>query len=117
MYKSFYNIENSIYNNTLNDVWGGVGHALKRYRICNLAILLTKLHQEGNIVEIGVARGDCSKLISENINEKFNVHLFDTFEGLPPATEKDLLTNNLENAICFSLDYVKNFIGNKKNVF
>jgi hypothetical protein len=115
MYKSYSDIENGIYNSaSLNDTWGGPGHAVKRYNICNYAILLTQLHNKGNIVEIGVARGDCSKLIIENINENYNIHLFDTFEGLPPATEKDLIDDNVEHGICFSLDYVQNFMGNKK---
>ncbi len=117
MYKSYKDIENGVYNSpTLQDDYGGVGTTLKRYNICNFSILLTQLHNEGNIVEIGVARGDCSKLIIENINEKYNFHLFDTFEGLPPSTMNDLINDNVEGIICFSLDYVKNFIGNKKNI-
>lgn len=117
-YKTFLDIENSLCNSChLADTWGGPGHAVKRYRICNFAILLTQLHNKGNIVEIGVARGDCSKLIIENINENYNVHLFDTFEGLPKSTQEDLIIDDVESSICFSLDYCKNFIGNKKNVF
>ena len=118
MYKSYKDIENGVFlSPTLQDAWGGVGTTLKRYNICNFSILLTHLHNEGNIVEIGVARGDCSKLIIENINEKYNLHIFDTFEGLPPATNNDLIDCNVEHDLCFSLDFVKNFIGNKKNVF
>jgi hypothetical protein len=118
MYKNYKEIQQTIHEecNGIKNAWGGIGHVTKRYKICNYAILATHQHMEGSIVEIGVARGDCIKLISENVPENFKIHLFDTFEGLPEATKEDEQSKNTKGLSCFSLDYVKKFIGEKKNL-
>ncbi|NPA92960.1 MAG: macrocin-O-methyltransferase [Chloroflexi bacterium] len=43
----------------------------------------------GAYVEVGVYRGGSSKLIAEAKGPEKTLHLFDTFEGLPEATETD----------------------------
>jgi O-methyltransferase len=52
----------------------------------------------GDICEFGVAQGETSALIANEI-EKTNkkLHLFDSFEGLPDPTEKDKLKDDIFN--------------------
>lgn len=111
----------SIHNEaeSLKHAFGGIGTVTKRLFICHYAKLLSQIHLKGNIVEIGTARGDCVKLISENIDESYKIHVFDTFYGLPKQTlEDDLENENIEGCLNYSLDYVKKFIGNeKKNIY
>lgn len=55
-------------------------------------IKIEKENIKGAIVECGVARGGSAAmmaLISEHFNGKRKYWLFDTFEGLPPPSEKD----------------------------
>ena len=51
---------------------------------------------DGDVCEFGVAQGETSSLIA---NEIFltnkNLHLFDSFEGLPSPTEKDKLKDDI----------------------
>jgi O-methyltransferase len=44
---------------------------------------------DGDYVECGVWRGGMSAAISEVLDKKKTFHLFDSFEGLPPAKEID----------------------------
>jgi hypothetical protein len=44
---------------------------------------------EGDFVECGVWRGGMSAAIAEVLGKDRTVHLFDSFEGLPPAREID----------------------------
>lgn len=44
---------------------------------------------EGDYVECGVWRGGMSAAVSEVLGKKKQLHLFDSFEGLPPAKEID----------------------------
>lgn len=119
-YLSYLSILGKIHSGKIHDMkttFGGIGTVTKRMAICHFAMLLSSLHTEGSIVEIGVARGDCSKLISENISENYNLHLFDTFCGLPNHTIEDELNDKIEGGLNFSLEYVKQFIGEKENIF
>ena len=55
-------------------------------------VKIEKENIQGAIVECGVARGGSAAmmaLISEHFNGKRKYWLFDTFEGLPPPSEKD----------------------------
>ena len=53
---------------------------------------------EGDVCEFGVAQGMTSKLIANEIKESSkNLHLFDSFEGLPEPTEKDQLKDDIFN--------------------
>ncbi len=68
----------------------------------------------GDIAEIGVWKGATSRLICEVKGEK-NLHLFDTFEGLPKTNDNDLFVKKgwLENT---SLESVKNYLSDFKNI-
>ncbi len=44
---------------------------------------------KGDIAEVGVFQGGSAKLICEAGGDLKEIHLFDTFEGLPYVTEKD----------------------------
>ena len=53
---------------------------------------------EGDVCEFGVVQGMTSKLIANEIKESSkNLHLFDSFEGLPEPTEKDQLKDDIFN--------------------
>lgn len=50
----------------------------------------------GDVCEFGVAQGETSALIANEILSSNKVlHLFDSFEGLPKPTEKDQLKNDI----------------------
>jgi O-methyltransferase len=57
--------------------------------VSNLELISRYSHLEGDYVECGVWRGGMSAAISEIINKDKTIHLFDSFEGLPPAKEID----------------------------
>jgi len=51
---------------------------------------------EGDICEFGVAQGETSALIAnEIVASTKNLHLFDSFEGLPQPTHKDQLKDDI----------------------
>jgi len=61
----------------------------------------------GNVCEFGVASGNTSALIANEIQSSNKVlHLFDSFKGLPKPTEKDQLKNDI-----FSLGSMKAYTG------
>jgi len=50
----------------------------------------------GDICEFGVAQGETSALIANEISQTGKIlHLFDSFEGLPAPTEKDQLKDDI----------------------
>jgi O-methyltransferase len=62
--------------------------------------LIEYLHQslpvEGDVCEFGVAQGAISAVLAHEIkNTNKNIWLFDSFEGLPEPSEKDILINDL----------------------
>lgn len=57
--------------------------------VMNLDLCNHYKHLEGDYVECGVWRGGMSAAIAEILNNGKTVHLFDSFEGLPPAREID----------------------------
>lgn len=55
-------------------------------------------HVDGDVCEFGVAQGETSALIANEIRETSKrLHLFDSFEGLPSPTEKDQLKDDIFN--------------------
>ena len=61
----------------------------------------------GNVCEFGVAQGETSALIANEIQSSNKVlHLFDSFEGLPKPTEKDQLKDDI-----FSLGSMEAYTG------
>ena len=55
----------------------------------NLELINHYKHLEGDYVECGVWRGGMSAAIGEILKKSKTIHLFDSFEGLPPAKEID----------------------------
>jgi O-methyltransferase len=61
----------------------------------------------GNVCEFGVAQGETSALIANEIkSSNKTLHLFDSFEGLPSPTEKDQLKDDI-----FSMGSMKAYAG------
>ena len=62
---------------------------------------------DGDVCEFGVAQGETSALIANEIrNGSRRLHLFDSFQGLPPPTERDSLTHDI-----FSLGSIEAYAG------
>ena len=57
--------------------------------VSNLDLCHHYRHLEGHYVECGVWRGGMSAAISEILDRNKTIHLFDSFEGLPPVQEID----------------------------
>lgn len=65
----------------------------------------------GDVCEFGVAQGETSALIANEIaNTPKRLHLFDSFEGLPNPTAKDELKNDI-----FSLGSIEAYAGTMKS--
>ena len=93
-------------------------YPIEAYHVYSIAKAQSNLN--GDMAEVGVYQGGSAKLISEVKNEK-ELHLFDTFEGLPKVSEKDThfgtsywKTGEFSNT---SLENVKNYLSNYKNVY
>lgn len=70
------------------------------------ALAKTKL-VDGDVCEFGVAQGETSALIANEIREQDKkLHLFDSFEGLPKPTAKDKLKDDM-----FSLGSIEAYAG------
>jgi hypothetical protein len=79
----------------LNKLIGtNISEALSILHCLNLS-----LKNDGDICEFGVAQGSTSALMANEIHERTtkNIWLFDSFEGLPKPTEKDLLKDDIFN--------------------
>ena len=76
------------------------------------------LKLDGDVCEFGVAQGATSALIANEIkNTNKSIWLFDSFEGLPKASSKDVLLNDImnlgsiesyEGVMSFSIESVSN---------
>lgn len=75
---------------------------------------------EGDMAEVGVYQGGSAKIICE-AKEKTKLHLFDTFSGLPPVSDKDThfgTTIWKENEFGNTSDEsVKRYLSKYENVF
>lgn len=61
-----------------------------------LNYLQKSLEIEGDLCEFGVAQGATSALLAHEIRQSDkNIWLFDSFEGLPAPTEKDILKDDI----------------------
>jgi len=58
-------------------------------KLHNLLEFAAKIKPPNCIVEIGVFKGDTLKRIAQITNPEVKIFGYDTFEGLPPATEED----------------------------
>ena len=84
-------------------------------RTCSIYLALKRLDQEGiqgDCAEVGVFRGDLSKII-KRLSPSRRFYLFDTFKGFP---EEDLKGVNDDRFKDTTLDYVKQNIGNTENI-
>jgi len=70
---------------------------------------------KGDIAELGSYTGGSAKLISEAKGER-TLHLFDTFEGLPPPSKKDTPDQFYESQFQSSLENLKNYLKNYPNI-
>jgi hypothetical protein len=61
----------------------------KRSYIRNLRLIANYKHSNGDVVECGVWRGGMIAGMAEVLGNTRTYHLFDSFEGLPPAKEID----------------------------
>jgi O-methyltransferase len=63
--------------------------APRSYFLRNMLIVDSRRHVNGCVVECGVWRGGMSAGMAEVLGPGREYFLFDSFEGLPPATEQD----------------------------
>ncbi|OPY35566.1 MAG: Macrocin-O-methyltransferase (TylF) [Methanoregula sp. PtaU1.Bin051] len=69
----------------------------------------------GDIAEVGVYRGGSAKIICAAKGDR-QLHLFDTFEGLPKVDEVDAVWPFYEGKFAASFESVKNYLDNESNV-
>lgn len=77
------------YYNMLYDKYSKYSMIHKSQFILNLELCNYYKHIKGDYVECGVWKGGMSAAISEIIGNSKQIHLFDSFEGLPIAKEID----------------------------
>lgn len=66
--------------------------------VCILNCLHEALKGDGDVCEFGVAEGATSRLLAHEIrNTNRRLWLYDSFEGLPAPTEKDVLKDDIYN--------------------
>lgn len=68
----------------------------------------------GEIAEVGVFRGGSAKLIAETSGKQ--IHLFDTFEGLPDLTQEDRPEQFQKGDYSISLESVEQYLQSYPNV-
>lgn len=94
-YQNFKFPENKSRLELLHNLIGtNISEALSILHCLNLS-----LKNDGDICEFGVAQGSTSALMANEIGSTTNKNLwlFDSFEGLPKPTEKDLLKDDIFN--------------------
>jgi hypothetical protein len=69
---------------------------------------------QGAMAEVGVFEGSSARLLCE-VKQDRPLHLFDTFEGLPEASEKDAGVHRKHQYAC-SLESVQNYLRDFDNV-
>ena len=72
------------------------------------AIARSQLKLPGAIAEVGVFRGGSAKIFCELKGDR-PLHLFDTYEGLPPSSEADGGVHRVGQYAC-TLDSVKDYL-------
>jgi hypothetical protein len=72
-----------------------------------IAYLSRSLALEGDVCEFGIAQGATSALLANEIRDTAKrLWLFDSFQGLPPPTSKDVLINDI-----FGLGSIEKYAG------
>jgi len=87
---------------------------IEAYHIYMAAKITEKI--PGDIAEVGVYKGGSAKIIC-SIKGDRNLHLFDTFAGLPKVDEIDAVWPFYEGKFSASYDNVKKYLSEEKNVF
>jgi O-methyltransferase len=87
--------------------------AFECFQVLSLARSMTRL--PGKFAEVGVYQGVTAKLIASVKGDR-ELHLFDTFEGLPPASEKDAGVHRVAQYAC-SLESVRAYLEGYDQVF
>jgi O-methyltransferase len=87
--------------------------AFECYLVMSLARSMTRL--PGKFAEVGTYQGVTAKLIASVKGDR-ELHLFDTFEGLPPACEKDDGVHRVAQYAC-SLESVKAHLADFEEVY
>lgn len=80
--------------------------AFECYLVMSMARSMTRL--PGKFAEVGVYQGVTAKLIASVKGDR-ELHLFDTFEGLPPDSEKDAGVHRTAQYAC-SLESVRSYL-------
>lgn len=70
----------------------------------------------GDIAEVGVYKGGSAKLIRCASKSK-QLHLFDTYEGLPETSEKDKQGKFSKGELSASLDHVKKYLADYSDIY
>ncbi len=103
-----------------NDVYGLISSATI-VSVDRCYVLWTLAHQalclEGEFLECGVYRGGTARLLAEVISRtrsNARLHLFDTFDGMPPTTDLDL--HQVGDFVDTSLAAVKVLVGHSERV-
>lgn len=87
--------------------------AFECYLVMSMARSMTRL--PGKFAEVGVYQGVTAKLIA-NVKGDRELHLFDTFEGLPPDCEKDAGVHRVAQYAC-SLESVRSYLAEYDNIY
>lgn len=87
---------------------------LEAYQIYMMVKKTAKI--DGDIAEVGVYNGGSAKIICEAVNEK-NVHLFDTFEGLPDTCELDNQRQFHKGDFSAQFESVRDYLKKYSNVY
>jgi hypothetical protein len=87
---------------------------LEAYQIYMLVKKIEKI--DGDVAEVGVYNGGSAKIICEVVNGK-NVHLFDTFEGLPDTCEMDNQRQFHKGDFSAQFESVKDYLKKYPNIY
>ncbi|HVX14978.1 MAG TPA: TylF/MycF/NovP-related O-methyltransferase [Pirellulales bacterium] len=87
--------------------------AFECYQVMSMARAMTRY--PGKFAEVGVYQGVTAKLIASVKGDR-ELHLFDTFEGLPPSSDKDAGVHRVAQYAC-SLESVKAYLADYDQVY
>lgn len=101
----------------INGIRENVEILLSNAEACQLYMTVKRVEKiKGDIAEVGVYKGGSARIIRE-ASDKKNLYLFDTFNGLPPLSEKDKSPELKQGIYNYDLDEVKKNLQKYKNVY
>jgi O-methyltransferase len=108
------NSENTKIFNLIDGIKKESKNALSDFEFLHLHTLIKKTEKiAGDVAEVGVFKGGSAKIICETTKKQ--VHLFDTFAGLPEISAEDTGTQFKKGEYYASLDEVKDYLKNYSN--